>query len=406
MTGKEMLSRFILSLNQYLGFTDEIVLENIIIDEDLNAALARLKSFAPPSNFDILIDSLVDIINENKDAFLSDTYNVTGTVEIIDFSLPIFEKKNRAFAYSDTEFGFFSSKNLIQAGTCVDISLPKYSMLWKQIQDFLVRGYFIPNEQVINILLDCIRNNDISKGFIINKQGILYNAQRYYSYIYLSYLNNSKSIDLPSNMTYYVPSLNNTLALDNTKIYEQFFDVYDVINELNQATDLLARFLKLYHILEYLVYRVYLVDLTTRVGTNKFFVREYAVSAEKMKVRESDTFILNFIKIFHSDIPRISGDLLHFSTNPIKDFLRNNGIVKGFDNSNLTRVASLVYGLRCSIVHNKESEYHLTITNSEDYTIIIPLITQLIQTLEFLVIQKIADNDISIKYPQQQMNLY
>lgn len=406
MTGKEMLSRFILTLNQYLGFNDEIVLENIIIDEDLNAALARLKSFAPPSNFDTLIDSLVDIINENKDAFLSNTYNVTGTIEIIDFSLPLFEKKNRAFAYSDTEFGFFSTKNLIQAGACVDISLTKYSMLWKQIQDFLVRCYIIPNEQVINILLDCIRHNDISKGFIINKQGILYNAQRHYSYIYLSYLNNSKSIDLPSNMTYNVPSLNNTLALDNTKIYEQFFDVYDVINELNQAPDLLARFLKLYHILEYLVYRVYLVDLTTRVGTNKFFVREYAVSAEKMKGRESDTFILNFKKIFHSDIPRISVDLLPFSTNPIKDFLRDNGIVKGFNNSNLERVASLVYGLRCSIVHNKESEYHLTITNSEDYAIIIPLITQLVKTLEFLIIQKIADNDISIKYPQQQMNLY
>jgi hypothetical protein len=406
MTGKEMLSQFILTLNQYLGFNDDIVLENVIIDEDLNAALSRLKSLAPQANFVTLIDSLDKIITDNKDAFLSDTYIVTGSLEVIDFSIPTFEKKNRAFAYSDTDFGFFSTKSLIQAGTCVDISLPKFSMLWKQMQEYLVRCYLIPDEPKIITLLDCIRDNNFNIGFVINKLGVIFNSDRHYSYIYLCFLNCSKSIDLPPTLTYSVPKLNNTLALDNVKIYEQFFDVYDVLNELNQAPDILSRFLKLYHILEYLVYRVYLVDLTTRVGTNKFFVREYAVSAEKMKGRESDTFIMNFKKIFLADNPRISADLLPFATNPIKDFLRNNGIVKGFNNSNLERVASLVYGLRCSIVHNKESEYHLTITNSEDYTIIIPLITQLIETLEFLVIQKIADNDISIKYPQQQMNLY
>lgn len=406
MTGKEMLSQFVLSLNQYLGFNDDFVLENVIIDEDLITALAKLKSLAPPANFITLIDSLDNIINENKDAFLTDTYIVTGTLEVINFSQPSFEKKNRAFAYSDTDFGFFSTKSLIQAGTCVDISLPKFSMLWKQMQEFLVRCYLIPDEPKITTLLDCIRHNNFNTGFVINKLGVPYNEDRHYSYIYLCFLNSSKSIDLPLNITYSIPKLNNSLALDNAKIYEQFFDVYDVLNELNQAPDILARFLKLYHILEYLVYRVYLVDLTTRVGTNKFFVREYAVSAEKMKGRESDTFIMNFIKIFLTDNPKISADLLPYATNPIKDFLRNNGIVKGFNNTNLQRVASLVYGLRCSIVHNKESEYHLTITNSEDYTIIIPLITQLIQTLEFLVIQKIADNDISIKYPKQQMNLY
>lgn len=401
-----MLSQFILSLNQYLGFNDNIVLENVIIDEDLSEALTRLKALAPPANFNTIIDSLERIIVENKDAFLTDTYVVTGTVEVINFLLPSLEKKNRAFAYSDTDFGFFSTKTLIQGGTCVDISLSKFSMLWKQIQDFLERCYTIPDDPKITIFLDCIRDSNFNTGFIINKLGVAFNADRHYSYIYLCFLNSSKSIDLPSDITYSVPILNNTLSLDNVKIYEQFFDVYDVLNELNQAPDILARFLKLYHILEYLVYRVYLVDLTTRVGTNKFFVREYAVSAEKMKGGESNTFKMNFKKIFLSDSPRISADLLPYSTNPIKDFLRDKGIVKGFDNSNLERVASLVYGLRCSIVHNKESEYHLTITNSEDYRIIIQLITQLIQTFEFLVIQKIADNDISIKYPQQQMNLY
>ncbi|MBA4198446.1 MAG: hypothetical protein C0459_12925 [Chitinophaga sp.] len=406
MTGKEMLSQFIVSLNDYLGFSDETVLENVIIDEDLKAALTRLKSLTPPPNFVKLIDSLDTIINSNKDNFLSETYSVTGSIEIVDFSIASLEKKNRAFAYSDNDFGYFSTKSLIQSGSIVDISLPHYAMLWKQIQEFLERCYSNADTPRITLFLDCIRNNNFNLGFTINKQLSPFSADRHYSYIYLCFLNNSKSIDLPIDIIYSTPQLNNKLSLDSSKIYEQFFDIYDVLNELNQAPDILSRFLKLYHILEYFVYRVYLVDLTTRVGTNKFFVREFAISAESMKGKEKSTFIDNFQIIFNANRAAIKLELDPVSTHDAKTFLRDKGIVKGFDTSNFERVAALVYGLRCSIVHNKESEYHLTITNSEDYKDIIPLIKQLIKTLEFLVIKKIADNDDSIKYPKQQMSLY
>jgi len=401
-----MLSQFILSLNHYFGFDDETVLENVIIDEDLILALTRLKGLTPPANFITFIESLEKIIQENTGGFLGDTYVVTGSIETIDFSAAAFEKKNRAFAYSDLDFGFFSTKSLFQSGVLVDISLPQFAMLWKQMQEFLERCYLIPDEPKIAILLNCIRDGNINTGFIINKLGVAFAANRHYSYIYLCFLNSSKSIDLPTNLTYSVPKLNSTLTLDNVKNYEQFFDVYDVLNELNQAPDILSRFLKLYHILEYLVYRVYLVDLTTRVGTNKFFVREFAISAERMKVKEGATFNKNFQEIFDADKLKIRNELNSVTDHLVKDFLREKAVVRGFDAANLERVAQLVYGLRCSIVHNKESEYHLTITNSEEYAVIIPLIRQLITTLEFLVIQKIADNDAIIKYPHQQMNLY
>lgn len=164
MTGKEMLSQFIVSLNDYLGFSDETVLENVIIDEDLKAALTRLKSLTPPPNFVKLIDSLDTIINSNKDNFLSETYSVTGSIEIVDFSIASLEKKNRAFAYSDNDFGYFSTKSLIQSGSIVDISLPHYAMLWKQIQEFLERCYSNADTPRITLFLDCIRNNNFNLG--------------------------------------------------------------------------------------------------------------------------------------------------------------------------------------------------------------------------------------------------
>ena len=320
MTGKEMLSQFILSLNHYLGFDDETVLENVIIDEDLIIALTRLKALTPPPNFISFIDSLEKIINEDTGSFLSDTYAVTGSIETIDFSVAAFEKKNRAFAYSDLDFGFFSKKSLFQSGVLVDISLPQFAMLWKQMQEFLERCYLIPDEAKITTLLDCIRDGNINTGFVINKLGAAFAANRHYSYIYLCFLNSSKSIDLPTNLTYSVPKLNSTIALDNGKNYEQFFDVYDVLNELNKAPDIISRYLKLYHILEYLVYRVYLVDLTTRVGTNKFFVREFAISAERMKVKEALTFIKNFQEIFDADKLKIRNELTPVTDQFVKTF--------------------------------------------------------------------------------------
>ncbi|HYV92758.1 MAG TPA: hypothetical protein VE978_13265 [Chitinophagales bacterium] len=407
MTGRELLADFILTINHYLGFDDDGVENTVIIDENLNSALAQLKALAPPANFVILIDALDKLIETNADNFLANNYLVTGTIQIIDFADPNLDKKNRAFAYSDSDFGFFSTKSLIQSGALVDISLPQFEILWKQMQEFLERCYTIPDADKITILLDCISLNNINTGFVINKQSMAgFDSNRHFSYIYLSYLNNSKAIDLPPELIYSSPVLNNSLILDNTKIYEQYFDIYDVINELNQTPDILSRFLRLYHILEYLVYRVYLVDLTNRVGTNKFFVREFASSSESMVKNEKKSFTKNFPKIFHGDIARLNADLLPHSTTPVKDFLRDRAIVKGFVPSNLERIAELIYGLRCCIVHNKESEYHLTISNNDDYSLIVPLIRQLIQTLEYLIIGKIANNYNIINYPQQHLNLY
>ena len=155
--------------------------------------------------------------------------------------------------------------------------------------------------------------------------------------------------------------------------------------------------------MEYLVYRVYLVDISNQVGSNKFFIREFGT---QMKIAEKETFIENFKRIFTTNLPQIRIDLNSVTNQPVKDFLRDKNIVKGFDTSNIDRVAALIYGLRCSIVHNKESGYHLTLATEEEYRIIIPLIRQTLKTMEYLVIQKIADNDLTIKYPRREMNLY
>lgn len=406
MTGSEMLSNLILSINQKFGTSDPIVVENITIDGNIKVAIVNLLPNVANSNIQIFLNSLSKIFDDDKDSFLTTPYTIVGQTEVIDFTNADFDKKNRAFSFSDIDFGFFSTKAMFDTNVLVNLDKDSHGLLWKQMQEFLTLCYLSADVAKENLLLDAISNANKNVGFVLNKHAIPFIPQTHYAYIYLKFLNSSNSVELPTNLRSSNPVLNNTLALDNTKIYEQYFDIYDVLNELNQAPDLLSRFLKLYHIIEYLVYRVYLVDLVTRVGNSKFFVREYAVSAEKMKGSESATFSKNFEAIFSSEILTITADLGPHTNPAVILFLKEKGIVSGFDQTDIKKVSKLVYGLRCSIVHNKESEYHMTITNHEDYEEIIPLMRKLIETMEFLVVKKVAENFPLISYTQPQVKLY
>lgn len=406
MNGKELFSKIILSLNTYLGYNDNDLIDLIDTDGDLDNGILRLLELTPPAPFDIFINSLKKITYNNFSNFLSTPYSITGNVHIIDFSQPKFNNKNRRFAYSNLEFGFLSTKILFDNNQLIDLSDMKFGLIWKQIEEYFERNFSTLNMGNINLFYEILRNYDIEKGIVINKTINAFNEDLHYPYIYLSNLNDCNSILLPNELKYAPSTLSSSFTFDSTKNYEQYFDIYDVINELNQAPDILNRFLRLYHTIEYLVYRVYLVNLVTRVGSSKLFVREFITSAENMKKGEKDSFKLNFKMIFDSDRSFIASNLRPLSTHPVKDFLATKKIVSDFQPDNISKIAELIYGLRCCIVHNKESEYHMTISNSDEYSVIIPLIRKLLETFEDLVIKKITQNHSTINYPQKTVNLY
>ncbi len=407
MTGTDLLSKLTLSLNQFLGYNDQEIIDDIEVNEDLESAFEKLLNHNPASPFDTFINSLNTIKESNNDDFLDDEISINGSLYIIDFTKPTFKKKNRSFAFSNTNYSFFSSKVLFN-NTFINLSLEDNGIIWKQIRDYLTLCYESSDNEKIEELLNTIKNQDISKGFIINKTADTFKPEKHYSYIYLSYLNNSKKINLTPDLIYNPTSLYPGLNFISSKNYEQYFDIYDVINELNQAPDILNRFLRLYHILEYLVYRVYLVDFVNRMGTNKIFIREFITASENMKKGEKDSFKKNFQKIFNdSDLQTsIKPEIDNILNQDITDFLSQKGIVRSFSTDNLQKISELIYGLRCSIVHNKESEYHLTISNYEDFIVIIPLIRKLLEIFEKLVIEKISTNHNNINYSKKTVRLY
>lgn len=407
MDGKELFSNIILSLNSYLGFNDQDVIDLIDTDENLEDGISWLLSLNPPSPFDSFITSLDKIRANNTDNFLSVPYSNTGNVHTIDFNQPKFANKNRRFAFSNQEFGFVSTKVLFDNGVLIDFSTGNNGIIWKQLEEYFERNYSAINKANIDSFFDFISNTDLEKGIVINKTTVPFNEDTHYPYIYLSYLNESNSIVLPESLKYNPTSLNSSLVYDNTKNYEQYFDIYDVLNELNQAPDILNRFLRLYHTMEYFVYRVYLVNLVNRVGSSKLFVREFITSAENMKKGEKESFKKNFREIFNNNLnTQIEPALTPLVNQDVIDFLKEKNIVKGFDTNDIGKISELIYGLRCCIVHNKESEYHMTISNSEEYDVIIPLVRKILELFEELVIEKILRNHAAVNYSQKTVNIY
>ncbi|TFD99076.1 hypothetical protein E2605_03065 [Dysgonomonas capnocytophagoides] len=405
MIGQELISKIIISLDQYLGINDIDTQDLINIDNNLEGAISRIKRILPSPIFIPFVNSLETIVLNNVDNFLNTPYTIPNNVYTIDFNQQIYEQKNRRFGYSDVNFGFVSSKIFFDCGNLIDFADPKYSIIWKQIEEYYAKCFLDGDNTSINILFDVIKHIDINKGFMLNKSPYPNNEMRQYSYIYLAYLNNSQSIFLSNDLKYNTTYLNSTFAYNDFKNYEQYFDIYDVINELNQAPDILNRFLRLYHALEYMVYRVYLVDLVSRIGSSKLFVREFISSAETMKKSEKESFVKNFKIIFDTDLSLIRSRLSGLITPSIRTFLEQKNIVKGFG-IDIKKIAELIYGIRCCIVHNKESEYHITTSNSEDYSTIIPLIRKLLEIFEDLIIAKISANNNKINYPQSSINLY
>ncbi len=405
MQGKELLLKLASFLQNNLNINNQELSDNIG-DESLDLALDNLISLI---TFPNLRDFINEIKNINQDAFINQDIEVAlGGIDVIDFNELVYSAKNRAFYYSNTEFGFFSSKTLFENGTLVNFSEDKYNNLTKQILEYISVCFKdgTTNADKINEFISCIKDADTQKGFIIIKQTTAtLDCLKIYHYIYMDYLKEANHIEIPHELIYTLqPRTRTNLLFDNTKDYEQFLDIFDVLNELNKAEDILTRFLKLYHALEYLVYRAYLVKLATRVANNKNFVREFIKTSDTRSKNEKEDFRKHFLLIFPT-LPDISANFTVPEKSTQRAFLEAKNIPKSFDFSK-EKIADFIYGIRCCIVHNKESEFHLTLSNYEEYKVIIPLIKVIIDVLEDAIIQKIANSDDAITYTQQTINLY
>lgn len=378
--------------------------EQLIADENTLEASKVLQGITTNINLKAFVSIIEKIINDNPDNFLTTPYTNTGTVEIIDFRTGALKGRNRNFFFSDINVGFASTLSLFENSPIIDFSSPQYLLLWKQLENYIERVLSSTND--LSEFFQIIENRDKDYGILINKTGLINDPKRLYSYIYLNTLNFEGKLSLDTELKYSNRTINPALTINPITTYEQYIDVLDVLNEVNHTNDIVNRFLKIYHVLEYLTYRVTLSKIVTQVEQSKSFIRKIIQLSDKIKKSESEVFVTNFIKLFQGKEVAFSSKLTSFLNPNNQSDIKELYLDKTFDPNILKHNAELIYGIRCSIVHNKESENHISISNPKDYINLIPIIRAYIELLEELIIEKVSVNDPLIQYSKEQLKFY
>lgn len=407
MTGEEILKGFLIKLHAHYGLAIADIANQVnlgTVDVGIDLLIADASIAAKPT----IVELLESLREANFGAdYLQDPYVEPVQAEIIDFSGVDFRKRHRPFSYSDPEYGFLSLKKLFENNPLRTVA--QQPVDFRVLIDFISKMIISNNDAELDSLIDKIENTSSDFGLLIQKVNVNLQVLPVYSFIYYKKMLNGEAIKRDPRLDYNLVH-GATAVFNNAIIYQQYFEVYDIINELNHANDLITRFLKLYHIIEYLVYRAELVQIEQKARTNRTFIREIhgLIGA---KTTETSVLNKNFEEIFRVEIAANYFDLGALTPDQCKFLnemwkLKFNTTTSTIDMKVPGNVVKLIYGIRNSIVHNKESEFHLTTSNPDDYLVVIDIIKNFTKILERQVFDKITANAPKISYGSPNIALY
>lgn len=218
-----------------------------------------------------------------------------------------------------------------------------------------------------------------------------------------------------------------------SKNYNQFDDSLMILSEYNSRNELLNKYLSIYHLVENFMCRFPLVRLQNNNNGNMFSIRNFRDMYDDLDGKEI-TMIRNFFKVIFSENYR-SSYFLNIAHDNFKNLVNNSimtepdiddaliklgminkGIALTYDTvSNYSagqvrselpqKLADMVYGIRNSIVHNKETEFHLSHEYME------PCIYDLINSyvldiLELVLLDLICNENDIIWYSYSRIKLF
>lgn len=270
-------------------------------------------------------------------------------------------------------------------------------------------------EEFISFLLSNARDNQ-DYYVIINaaSQYIGIDVWKLYMYALSLFVNSGKTIIANQNLLYNKSTPWNSSVVFNTDAkYEQYIDIYDVISEWNNCTDVLNGFLKMYQILEYMIYRKEFVSIVKGANIKQSFVRQIKGLDKKYSNSERDAFKKGLKEVISSfNDGSITSAMV---TDEIESFCKKyypcngNSYMKNAitdPNQIDSCIAMFIYDTRCSIVHNKESEFHISSINYEVYEPIVPLMKNVMNIVGKKIIETINKINNNIQFEDSSIPLY
>ncbi len=230
------------------------------------------------------------------------------------------------------------------------------------------------------------------------------------------------------------PGITSECKIELGKNYHQFSDSLYIVSEYNNQKDILDKYLRIYHVIENFMFKRPIVSLEKDSQGNPFSIRDFKRMYEKVSDSELASLKKLSEAVLQLDYSRTEkfekkvlddwGQLvgLHSADeNKINSLLKilniyystgNEYLYNNIKADNLSGFFSkLIYGFRNSIVHNRETEFHLTHLTLNNHSFVgntakIILESFLIPILEEIVFHLIIKENDIVWYTNSSLKLW
>lgn len=240
----------------------------------------------------------------------------------------------------------------------------------------------------------------------------------------LALLSTGHSVHVPHTYSF-PPKLIDRDSLQAGIAYNQMNEIMYVLSEYNSHTQILSKYLTLYHVIENFMYRMPIAKLEQSQGGAMFSIRDFQRLYKEVEEKEmpairklfaaiarceyepGKTFRNKFISnwnVFNSchTPASMQNELGKFNLKKDGRAMSGSEFIAGDLPGNF---AQLVYGARCAIVHNKETEFHLTYANLEPNTVLL-MESFLIPTLEEICFHLVSKTNPIVWYTNSEIKLF
>lgn len=231
----------------------------------------------------------------------------------------------------------------------------------------------------------------------------------------------SSGVKINRPVSYNLPPSNSSLSrYDPALSYSQFGDVISILGEYVERRDVLSKYLSIYHVIENFMFKSQIVKLERANQGVMFSIRDFKRLYKSVDIDEPKAVGKLVSSVF--DLPYKNGTFGSDALTKWENFRVANAadaaeidaflaklISPGAPYSPLnnfrTYFSTLLYQIRCSIVHNKETEFHIS---SETYTRGCALVLEqfFLPILEEFVFLAMAEDNPIVWYRQDKISLW
>jgi len=275
---------------------------------------------------------------------------------------------------------------------------------------------------ILHVLAKLNSSTDLAfNTFILIRSQRTYNTKQILSFVKFQMIMEGMFTHQPYEIIHN-PATTNRKRIKIGNGYHQFADTLMILSEYNYQKDLLDKYLRLYHVLENSMYRTQIVKVERESTGSVFSIREFQRLYKKISKGEEDVlnglfkdaFELNYtvgpavkLKSFiMSLLTTVKTGMTQLVVNAMFTRLNLNIDINTINNGNLLSFyTSVVYKFRNSMVHNRETEFHLM------HETLSPEIKQfieefLIPTMEETVILLTVEHNPIVWYTNPHINVY